>query len=1287
MAKISEVVSGSIFLTQEKALKRILQDRERGDLSKARQHALEALEKWPNDYGLAMEAIQASLDISDYPQAANLLKNAHRRHGSRRDEIVEYARSAFFHSKSTHVGAFLVDVHLKSRDLEAIADLVNAAPEAFLGELLKRCETRARNLANEGQERSALFGENAALLGILYRESKQYEKSAAMLCAALETLPGDERPIGEALVRLDGEMPGNAAIKFSLGLASLHLGHPDKAEARFFQCMERPAPPVDRILEAVADVLASLPNGTLLAGEALIRAGRVEEGAAALREYIDGDPPAAGGDAPPARDERCRRTVSRLTVLPADVFSLGGVAFAYAEAAAALGLMKDAAGALEESLERDPARADAVVAWLERMESAAPTAPGEALLARLYAAGGRVDDAVRAARIAADADPSAVPGLVASISALGAPPREGDPKLLMLLAELRARLGDRESAEEALGTLRRTGGIPEEELSRLAGEIMSRCGVTLPGVAAVIDMALRRGSIEEALPHVVTFCRENREEHESLAAELRELAADDERRWRLVAGMLDAMADEEDLSQPLRMVRAMGHLFCGEIERAIFEFDQLMMFDGGLRRNLIDIYRGAIRRSDGNATLHLALYHLYLDEESFAEAARHLCRTLELDPGQIRDIMQRFDRLVEREPGNPAIWETMLATALSMRRTSLAKEILKRAIATLPPGSSATLHIHGARIAAAEGAFGEALNCLAAALDAEQPDARGIEKELNAVVERDPREPQAHFLLGRSLALLARERDAVGSFRRCLELSPDYRGPVRQTLERLLPLGVEPWHFAGLLGEIVWLEGNRGEALRLFASAERGPVESLAEISASLDRVRAEAPDDADLALLHARILAREGRHEKSTALLAAILERDPGLGPVVNDILQSIVAVSPAAIEANLLLARMYLDAGDPARSREALARLMADETSDAARLAAAVEPFLRDHGEDGGFLLHYGALLARAGADGQALARLRASFERDSSRAGAVVAVLNRHRWPDGLAAAKSLLAADCLIASERLEEAFSVLGAFADPDVLLVNEIVSRLTALIGIAPRREHFSFGAALLAAADRLDDARRFIEYGAGVLGGADALDLTMELAEILHAAGHTEHASRIFGEALAASPDRSPVYARIERSYIAWGDRMIATLAARVAGAPAFAGAIELLVELLIERGRGAEALDAIARSAAPKTVRTSLLGRVYLAMDRPILACAALAGAAGDESLSADARRQTLYFEGIARERAGDSGRAAAIFAAIAAQDGAGDSRERAMRNYAAFIAESCGEPAYTIEKTESI
>jgi hypothetical protein len=140
-----------LFPTQEKALKKIYQERARGDLAKARKTAVEALEKWPEDYDLAIEAAQACLELSDYPQAANILKIAHKRHASRRDEILELARAAFMQSFSTLLGSFIVETLLKARNIEALSDILRSSPESFTADLAKRGETRSKNLAAEGR--------------------------------------------------------------------------------------------------------------------------------------------------------------------------------------------------------------------------------------------------------------------------------------------------------------------------------------------------------------------------------------------------------------------------------------------------------------------------------------------------------------------------------------------------------------------------------------------------------------------------------------------------------------------------------------------------------------------------------------------------------------------------------------------------------------------------------------------------------------------------------------------------------------------------------------------------------------------------------------------------------------------------------------------------------------------------------------------------------------------------------------------------------------------------------
>ncbi len=1270
-----------LFLTQEKALKKILQERERGDLAKARKTALEALEKWPDDYDLAIEAAQGCLDLSDYPQAANLLKTAHKRHSGRRAEIIEFARNAFQRSFSTLIGSFVIEVLLKSRDIDGMAGFLGASPESFVSELTKRGETRSKNLASEGQERTALYAENELLLGILYKEGKQFEKSAASLGRAIEILPGDAQAIGGLLVQIEQELPATAAVKFYLGLASTLLARPEKAEARFFQCLELEAPPLEKILAALESAKEPCRNKELLRGEILIRSGKIEEGAAAIRTYVVNEK--TSGSAP--HGEPMKLVESRLAALPDEMFSAPQVMYLYCDVAAALGLTKEAAAVLEKAAAADPASLPAIIEWLEKNEAAALNAPAQALCARIHLQSGDFGKGIRAARRAADMNPAVIPDIIQLIREKTERPAESDPALLGLLAELYARSGDRTSAEETFGALNRMHALPDEELMKISGEIMRHCGVFLTGVISALDISLKNKKIDQAIPFVLAFYREKPEEHEIFAASLGELAEEKEEYWSGIVELVDLLAKEKELAPPFRFLRATAHLFMGEVERAVFEFDQLLMLNDDLRRQLIGIYRKAGVRFGDHATLHLALYQLYLEEEALVEAAHHLCRTLELDPNQIRDCIAMFDKLVEKEPDNLGVWEEMLKTSLAMNRTSLAKEILKRAITALPKEKAAALHVYGARISAADGKWEDALRCIALTLTSPQADVRAIEAEIRAIIARDAANPQAHFLLGEALLRLGKEGEAVSALRRCLDLSPACRKPARETLENHLPLSVEPWLVSGILGEITWLDGSHDDAFRHFASAQNGPPETLPALSKSLERLRAHSPADARLALLHARNTFLEGRCGDAVSILEHLIAEDASLTRAATDILISIITERPEQCDANRLLARIFVQCGDIDQSRQPLIRIMSDETADPSATDAIVSEFLPLHESNREFLVQYAGLKARKGEMEEALARYRQAFGMEPAQSSAILEALGKRPWPDELRDAEKLLATDCLIAAHRNDDAFSLLVTFPALKGETVAEVVARLSKLIADAPHRDYFSLGASLLAQTGQVEAAENLIMKGCGTLGKDDALDLTLELAEILHGAGHTERGTRLFAEALESSESKGAILKRIEKACARWADREIATLSARFDHGLTSEEEIVKLVRLALDHEGAEEALEILCRSDLSGASRSALLGSIYLGMDRPTLACAALAAAAKSGSPSDALNPEYWYLEGIARERAGDYGRAAAAFSAIAGRHGEyADSRMRALRNYTKFLESQCEEQPLVLDKT---
>ncbi|MFA4947051.1 MAG: hypothetical protein WC674_00915 [Candidatus Krumholzibacteriia bacterium] len=1279
---------GPLFLTQEKALKRIHQERARGDLGKARKTAVEGLEKWPDDYDLAIEAAQACLDLSDYPQAANILKNAHKRHASRRDEILELARTAFMQSFSTLLGSFIVETLLKARNLEALSDILRASPESFAADLTKRGETRSKNLAAEGQDTMAFFAENELLLGILYKQGQHFTKSVESLGKALKMLPADAQAIGGLLVELEQELPSDAFVKYCLGLASLLLAHPDKAEIRFFQALELEAPPLGKILSALETTQEPCPNSDFLKGEIFARSGRATDGAALMRGSLFPDPAASGQDGSPPSEERLRLAEKRLMTLPDAVFAALDISFLYCDVASALGLAKDAVAVLERIAGDDAVRTGSIIDWLEKNEAVALTAPGQNLLARAYVERGSVVEGARAARRAVELNTTLVPGLTDFVRAAVERSADCDPGLKALLAELYARADDRTSAEEVFGSLKRTRAMDDAALVALSAEIMKHSGIFLTGVISALEISLAGNRGIEAYPHVLALYREKSEEHEELASSIRDLAAEHEEYWKSIAEIVERLAKENELSEPFRFLQATSHFFTGGVERAIFEFDQILMRDGSLKYRIIEIYKKGLARFDANATLHLALYHLYLEEEAFADAARHLCRTLELDPSQIRDVVAQFGKLVEREPGNLAIWEEMLKTALVMNRTSLAGEVLTRAIAALPAGKAAALHVYGARISAADGKWDDALRCIALTLTSPEADVRTLEREIRAIIARDPANPQAQILFGETLLRLGKDAEAVAAIRRCIDLAPAMRKQAAEMLERFLPLSIEPWLLSAILGELSWLEGFMDEAFRHFTSAQKGPREALPVLSASIERIRAAVTENEQLETLYARNLSLEGRHGEAVRILERLIATNAGLTRTAVDILFSIVRERPEQCEANRLLSRIFIASGDLEQSRQAVIRILSDEQADPAPIDAVVSEFLALHERDAEFLVRYAALKARREEMEEALARYGQALQHDPSRSGAILAGLERHVWPQELRDAERMLRVDCLIAANENDEAFTLLGAFSAEDDAVVDELVSRLSILIARGPRREHFSLGASLFARTGRIEAAETLVAKGRSALGPEDALDLAIELAEIHHNAGDIERAGRLFSEALESAPEKSRVLKRIERSYTQWTDREIHGLSARLDEGSAAEEDVARLVRLVLDRTGAAEALEILSRSAVSRALRSDLLGAVYLCMDRPALARAAFGASDGGGYSSDTERYDHLYLAGIARERTGDHGMAASFFAGIAGERADfRDSRRRALKNYTRFIESHCEERVLVLEKSEAL
>ena len=1276
-----------MFLTEEKALKRIAQDRERNDIKRARDRALDAYDRWPHNFDLAMEAIRACIDLSDNHKAVTLLKKAVVKHSKHRRIIEEYVTDTFRNSFNPYIGSFLIEIMMKRRDIESVKHLLRQCPESLIEDLIKRSSNKADG---EKSKPGSTSVENDLLLGLLYIENKHGEKAAAPFGRAIVADPDCAQSVGSILAELEREMPNNAEVKFQLARTSLFLSHPDKAETRLFQCLELDRPPLEKIEETLELAEDQSENHKLLKGETLIRLGKTDQGVSLILQYVSGSGGANAGAGStglfPPEEDQLALAQKRLETLPEESFIDPDVAFLYCDIAGSRGHAKGVAKILGILNGFDPSHAQKIAEWLESANEHAHSGASRRLQAELYLASGDGEKAATAARAAIDAEKSLLPPILEMIKE--AVEESDEPPLLSLLAELYARAGDGESAAEVLNDLKEREAIQSDDILSLSGEIMKHAGVSVDGVLQSIEAGIESGSVIDAAPFIHALLVEQPDSVDSLADAIQQRAEKDMRYWPALADLLEFLSKDERLPKSMNFLKALAHLESGIVEKAIFEFDQLLVQDGEMRHDLIRIYEKAAEQHSTNATLHLALYQLHLEDDQLPLASHYLCRVIEIDPEQVKDVLKRFDKLVEKDPENIRIWEEMLKAALASNRISLAREILKRAIQTLPEDQAAALHVYGTKVSISDGNFEDALRCIAVALTGESADLRSIEEQLEQILMTDPNNQEARFLLGDAYLRLGRDENAVAAFKDCLSISPVYGGKIEETIKKSLPTSVKPWALSTVLGEIAWSQERHREAYRLFVNAQQGPDESLAELGFTLMKLFEKTPKDTELTLIFARNLSLQGKYDESVALLSDLVSTDDGSVKRGIEILFELLGSEPDHFGGNRLLADLTSRDGQIDRSLDPIINMLSHEEIDPGELDDIVSGYLPIHEKNSRFLIPYAGLKARKSECPESLSTYLKAFEIDTSNWEQVRDSLESRSWPEDLLVEVALLKIDCLAAGGLYDEAFGLVKNQGVNTGKYAGELIKRIQTLVDANPNKEYFTLGAHLLTESGKLKEAEDLLQLGTEVLDAEESADLRIELVEVLQDSGNHQRAAHLLDELIASGQDSTSIYRTLEESFDRQTEREISSYIKRAETESPSEEEADLIIRMCLDCDRHDTALDLIKRGNLSAERRVQLLAETYLAMERPVSAMAVAGSTSPSASTLTETEIRTLYTEGVANEQLGNFARAFnSFFKILETGSDHRDVRERVARNYTRMIESSLDEKALTLEVIGSL
>jgi tetratricopeptide (TPR) repeat protein len=983
----------------------------------------------------------------------------------------------------------------------------------------------------------------------------------------------------------------------------------------------------------------------------------------------------------PPEEDRLVLAQKRLETLPEEAFTDPEVAFLYCDIAGSRGNAKGVAKTLEILSGSDRAHAQRIAEWLEGANEHAHSGASRKLQAELFLAQGEAGRAAAAARAAVEADKGLLPTILEMVKEAA----EGmeDASLLSVLAELYARAGDGESAAEVLDALKEREAIASEALLHLSGEVMKHAGVSAEGVLHAIQAGIDGNSVADTAPYLHALCLEQPHSVEGLAEMLQQRAEKDMRYWPALADLLDYISKSEKLPKSLNFLKALAHLESGAVEKAVFEFDQLLMLDGDLRHDLIRIYERSAEKFDTNATLHLALYQLHLEDDQLPLASHYLCRVIEIDPEQVKDVLKRFDKLVEKDPGNIRIWEEMLKAALASNRIRLAREILKRAIRNLPEDQAAALHVYGTKVSMSDGNFEDALRCIAVALTGESADLRSIEEQLEQILMSDPDNQEARFLLGDTFLRLGRDENAVAAFKDCLSISPSYGAKVEERIEKAMPTSVKPWALSTVLGEIAWAQERYRDAHRLFIEAQKGPHEYHAELGTTLKRLYQSSPEDPELAIILARNLATRGEHDESVQLLSALASIDGSSIHRIKDILLDLLGAEPDHFAGNRLLADLASKSGHADTSLEPIVRMLSHDEIDPGELDEIVSLYLPLHEKNSRFLIPYAGLKARKSECPESLSTYRKALEIDASNWERVLEGLRSRTWPDDMLDDVALLEIDCLTSGGRYDDAFGLVRDQGIRTGEFANELIERIGKLIDAAPKKEHYALCSRLLAESGSLEEAEGLLKKGTEALGAEECADLRIELVEILQESGDYEKAARLLDDLISSGGDKSSIYKSMEESFDRHAEHEISSFVKQAGKESRFSGDTEHIIRICLDCGRYETALDLIERGDLDPDRRTLLLAETYLAMERPVAAMVLTASTPPSSTIPTETEIRILYADGIANERLGNYARAFSSFSRIL-ESGIDhrEARERAARTYTKLIESSLDEKVLTLE-----
>jgi tetratricopeptide (TPR) repeat protein len=1305
----------------EKILKKVEQDRSKGNDERALTRLREALSEQPREFVLAREAAELAFQLERTVEAVGILRAAMKRSPQARHQILNLAQEEFRQHSQLEVGELLYDAYLSDPDLDKAREVVEALHDDDRERLLSKLRAKVRSLREDVPDTNprvvAMLLAEAFTLAAMQRHAEMAEIFDRVLDLDAKQI----ETIGR-MSRMAHEQARNVVpLRLVLARCYSGVGESDMAVEHFAATASDPACRA-RALHLLGDD-PSTPRLREVRAFLLLHEEQFEAAHDALLELVEqSDDAAANVRRVLESVQGAVRATPRLRQIYARVLaSTGAGDRAIRELEGAVGGSEGAAANLrivEEALSQTPNDADA-----------------HQLRARLCLELERYTDAAESLGRVLEIDPSRAPGLRQEIEAAfeRAPSEVGLGGVLVgILVEMETPL----EASEVLQRIRGSRLAPATLLYELASSIASRYGLSAELLAVFLEAAIELGRDDDARAAVAHYYGSAGTRTQDFAKLMLALV---EERPELGAGLARALEGMQ-IPSSLRMVLIRCRLSSDDSQSALGELATLVVENSNLREPALEVLDGYLQEhGDSAQALELAA-DLLVDGGKLDTAADYLGRALRAEPESSDRVCRRADRVFSEAGARDDVWRPVVFALVDAGRHRHARDLCYRAAQSVPFDRQGFLHVALGTIQLETGQVAAATNAFESSLLCKDVELERVVAGLREAIEIDAQHGHTRYVLARAQLQSGADVDeAVEQLSEAVRLDQMLADLVVDTLSEHASTLEHHGPALALEGDLALRKGERARGVELLEKALRVVPELGTQVLESLQVEWDRDSDSVDTGIVLARALVCCDQHRRACRLLSDLSRRFGDQHTRLAIELERLIESRPLP-EAHRALWEILITQGEQDAALAQMQLAVETSASDPDLQRELLESAHHKVSESSWVTCRLARLEMRSGNDVRAELLLRDLVEKDMSTQADVLDALHSEDAPTSEVLA--LLEIDVLLGAERWQESHAALRRFlqafpeesepvlsrlrllasrgetnqaADFDLaqLLqkygnIEEAVSVLEKAIEKAPEAteaaaveplievdveadEGADADVAELAPMEASETASARLDAGTSAAQSTTSREMRLMLASMYVDLGRVQEGKEVLGSVFQEGHASGDAYQFMQRISTRGLQSKVKQLEEAIDNSPSDLRArLELGRLSILARDFGAarEALGFKGDAPAIESARRYLLARSYADGEQPHLATAVLRSIDLNEIAETELRRNVMKLQARCYEQLGRYGEAHAVYLRIIGEFPDSKEAHHKVRSTYQKHLESCLEPkAIALEKRTSL